>query len=210
MSHPFVISDATPLTYAGPLPAQAEVVVIGGGVIGVCTALYLAQAGQDVLLLEKGRIAGEQSSRNWGWIRQQGRDYAELPIAEEAIGRWKELAAQTNVDFGLRQGGVTYLATSAKELSGYEKWSAFAQKQGIDTRMMTAAETAAAFPDAQRTYAGAMTTASDMRAEPWAAVPALAAITARAGVRMMESCAVRRLDLAAGRVGGVEAGPRAS
>jgi glycine/D-amino acid oxidase-like deaminating enzyme len=41
-------------------------VVIGGGVIGVCTALFLAEAGKRVVLLEKGRIAGEQSSRNWG------------------------------------------------------------------------------------------------------------------------------------------------
>ena len=114
----FPISEATPVAYASPLPSQADVVVIGGGVIGVCTALNLAQAGLSVILLEKGRIAAEQSSRNWGWIRQQGRDLAELPIMVEAIGRWKELAAQTNVDFGLRQGGVTYFANSAKQLAG--------------------------------------------------------------------------------------------
>jgi glycine/D-amino acid oxidase-like deaminating enzyme len=71
---PFPISEATAITFAGPPPSEADVVVIGGGVIGVCTALFLAEAGKRVVLLEKGRIAGEQSSRNWGWIRQQGRD----------------------------------------------------------------------------------------------------------------------------------------
>ena len=80
----FPLSCDTPITYGGPLPDKTDVVVIGGGVIGVCTALYLARSGQQVALLEKGRIAAEQSSRNWGWIRQQGRDPAELPIMIEA------------------------------------------------------------------------------------------------------------------------------
>ena len=53
----FPISDTSPVTYAGPPPAETDVVVIGGGVIGVCTALFLAEAGQRVVLLEKGRIA---------------------------------------------------------------------------------------------------------------------------------------------------------
>ena len=51
------------------LPDSAEVVVIGGGIIGASTALELAERGVDVVLCEKGHIAGEQSSRNWGWCR---------------------------------------------------------------------------------------------------------------------------------------------
>jgi glycine/D-amino acid oxidase-like deaminating enzyme len=66
---PFPISEQSPIAFAGPLPAETDVVVIGGGVIGVCTALYLARKGRRVVLLEKGRIAGEQSSRNRGAIR---------------------------------------------------------------------------------------------------------------------------------------------
>ena len=54
------------------LPAKAAVVVIGGGIIGTSAALALAKRGIDVVLCEKGQIAGEQSSRNWGWVRKQG------------------------------------------------------------------------------------------------------------------------------------------
>ena len=119
---PFPISLSTPITYAGPPPSAADVVVIGGGVIGVCTALFLAEAGKRVVLREKGRIAGEQSSRNWGWIRQQGRDPDEIPIMAEAQNIWRELAAKTNVDIGLTQGGVTYLAHTEAQMQGYREW----------------------------------------------------------------------------------------
>ena len=200
----FPISESSPVTHAGPPPAQADVVVIGGGVIGVCTALYLAQGGHDVVLLEKGRIAGEQSSRNWGWIRQQGRDPDELPIMVDAIYRWKELATQTNVDFGLRQGGVAYVARTAKQMANYARWLPYAEAHGVDTRMLSATETAALIPGMAESVAGAMVTPSDMRAEPWAAVPALAGIAVRAGATLVENCAVRALGISAGRVEGVE------
>ncbi|MGW8171557.1 MAG: FAD-dependent oxidoreductase [Stutzerimonas stutzeri] len=52
------------------MPAPAvDVVVIGGGIIGVSTALELAERGVSVALCEKGGIGEEQSSRNWGWVR---------------------------------------------------------------------------------------------------------------------------------------------
>jgi glycine/D-amino acid oxidase-like deaminating enzyme len=90
-----VITEATPTAFPGALPEAVDVVVIGGGIVGVSTAWFLAEAGIKVLLCEKGRVAGEQSCRNWGWIRQQGRDWAELPIMMESNRIWRELAART-------------------------------------------------------------------------------------------------------------------
>lgn len=199
----FPIHAESPVTWPGPHPAETDVVVIGGGVIGVCTALYLARGGHRVVLLEKGRIAGEQSSRNWGWIRQQGRDPDELPIMVEANRLWRELAQDTNVDFGLTTGGVTYLAETDKAMESYAAWLPHAQAHGVDSRLLSGAETAALIPGMARSYKGALYTASDMRAEPWVAVPALAGIAARAGVQIVENCAVRALDIAGGRVSGV-------
>lgn len=178
-------------------------VVIGGGVIGVCTALFLARAGHRTVLLEKGCIAGEQSSRNWGWIRQQGRDPDELPIMVEANQLWRDLASETNADIGLLRGGVTYLAEDDDALETFAGWLPHAEAQGVDTRLLTQAETEAMLPGVAKRYAGALYTASDMRAEPWKAVPALAELAVRAGATIVEGCAVRCLDIEAGRVSGV-------
>jgi len=70
----FPFSETDPVSHSNPVPKTTDVVIVGGGVIGVSTALFLAERNVRVTLLEKGRIAAEQSSRNWGWIRKQGRD----------------------------------------------------------------------------------------------------------------------------------------
>ena len=72
------------------LPKKSDVVIIGGGIIGVSTALFLAERGVDVVLCEKGVLGGEQSSRNWGWVRVMGRDRREIPLCHrspENLGR---------------------------------------------------------------------------------------------------------------------------
>lgn len=199
----FPFSEADPIRYPGPPPRKSEVVVIGGGVIGVTTALFLAQRNIAVTLLEKGRIAAEQSSRNWGWVRKQGRDADEVPIAIEAGRLWWQLAEQCGEDIGLQQTGVTYLAGSDKEMAGFEDFMKIAAIHDLDTRLLDGGETANLVKGMARGFAGAMTTPSDMRAEPWLAVPALARLAARKGVTIVENCAVRTLEIAAGKIKGV-------
>jgi glycine/D-amino acid oxidase-like deaminating enzyme len=87
------------------LPESADVVVIGGGIVGCSTAYFLAKRGISVLLCEKGRIAGEQSGRNWGWVRQQGRDPAEMPMIMDSLRIWRGLKEETGEDLGFHQGG---------------------------------------------------------------------------------------------------------
>ncbi|OBQ69169.1 FAD-binding oxidoreductase [Mesorhizobium loti] len=199
----FPFTEALPIQFQAPLPKASEVVVIGGGVIGVTTALFLGRRNISVTLLEKGRIAGEQSSRNWGWIRQQGRDADELPVVIEAQRLWRQLAEECGEDIGLRQAGVTYLARTDKEMAGFAKFLKIAEIHGVDTRLLDQGETARLIPAMSRSFKGAMTTPSDMRAEPWVAVSALARLAAREGVTIIENCAARMLDISAGRVSGV-------
>ena len=199
----FPISEASPVRFAAPLPGRVDVAIVGGGVIGVMTARFLRQKGLSVLVLEKGRIAGEQSSRNWGWVRQQGRDPGELPIMVESLAIWKRLAEEMGESLGFRQTGVLYLAKTEREMAGFEAWTEHSRAHQLDTRLLTGAETLAMLKGAVAPWKGALYTASDARAEPWTAVPALAARAEEAGVLIREGCAVRALDLAAGRVAGV-------
>ncbi len=199
----FPISEASPVRFAAPLPARVDVAIVGGGVIGVMAAWFLRQKGLSVLVLEKGRIAGEQSSRNWGWVRQQGRDPGELPIMVESLAIWKRLAEDMGESLGFRQTGVLYLAKTEREMAGFEAWTEHSRAHQLDTRLLTGAETLAMLKGAVAPWKGALYTASDARAEPWTAVPALAARAEEAGVLIREGCAVRALDIAAGRVAGV-------
>lgn len=199
----FPISDATPIRFSAPLPKACEVVVLGGGIMGVMTAWYLAEAGVKVTLFEKGRVAGEQSSRNWGWIRQQGRDPGELPIMIESLRLWQGLAQEFGTGLGFRQEGVMYLAQTEAEMAGFEDWRKHAVAHQLDTAMQTPAEIKARIPGHSAPWLGGMFTASDARAEPWVAVPMLAAGAVARGAVIIENCAVRRLDVAAGRVTGV-------
>lgn len=199
----FPISEASPVRFAAALPTRADVLVIGGGVIGVMTAWFLREAGLSVVLCEKGRIAGEQSGRNWGWVRQQGRDPDELPIMVESLSIWKQLALQMGEALGFRQTGVLYLARTDREIEGFEAWTEHARAHRLDTRLLTAGATLAMLKGAVAPWKGGLVTPSDARAEPWVAVPALAAVARARGVVIREACAVRGLDLAAGRVAGV-------
>ena len=198
----FPINAQSPLRFPGPLPDAADVVVIGGGIIGVMTAWFLAKTGVKVVLCEKGRIAGEQSSRNWGWVRQQGRDPAELPIMIEALSIWKGLEAEAGADLGFRQTGVLYAANTAKDIAAFEAWLVHAMAHGLDTRIIGQAELQGMLPNAAG-WKGGIWTASDARAEPWIAVPRLADALAAKGVGIFEDCAVRALDVTGGRAGGV-------
>lgn len=197
------ITLANTPAFAGALPEAVDVVVIGGGIAGVMTAHFLAGQGQRVLVCEKGRVAGEQSGRNWGWIRQQGRDPAELPIVVEALALWKGFAERIGAEaLGFRQTGVMYLADTEADLARYADWLPHARAQAVDTRLLSRAEMEAMLP-AKGHWPGALWTASDARAEPFLALPALARMAADGGVTIREGCAVRALDLAAGRVAGV-------
>ena len=202
-----IYSDDLPVTFDDPLPEAVDVVVIGGGVIGVSTAWFLRQKGLSVLVCDKGRIAGEQSSRNWGWIRQQGRDAAELPIVIESINAWEGLAPEihnaTGEDIGFTRQGVLYTAETEDQMDGLERWMEIAGQHQLDTRLLSSDEVSAMVPGPSGQWVGGLVTPSDGRAEPWKAVPSLARTLQKRGGILRERCAVRSIDVAAGRVSGV-------
>ncbi len=199
-----VISEKSPINFQDKLPEAVDVVVIGAGIIGISIAYFLGKQGVSVLVCEKGRVAGEQSSRNWGWVRQQGRHSSELPIMKESLQIWKGLAAEIGEDLGFRQTGCLYLAETAAMQDENEQWLGMARKHQLDTRLLSAKETSALLGQQfNNHWKGAIYTASDGRAEPSIAVPRLARAVQRLDVKIIENCAVRSLDISAGKLKGV-------
>ncbi len=185
------------------IPESADIVIIGGGIIGVSTAWFLARQGVNVVLCEKGHVAGEQSGRNWGWVRVQGRDTREMPMAMDSMRIWRGLADEIGEDVGYTETGCIFTARNDRQLSALATWIETAREYGLDTRIIRGDELRSHIRGSAISWPGALYTASDGHAEPHKATPAIARAAVRRGATVLTSCAVRGLDVAAGRVAGV-------
>ncbi|RWD68545.1 MAG: FAD-binding oxidoreductase [Mesorhizobium sp.] len=192
-----------------PLPSSVDVVIIGGGIIGASAALYLAKRGVSVILCEKGYISGEQSSRNWGWVRQAQRDPREIPLMIESMRLWDRMNEAVEGETGFRRAGIMFAASSDKEVAHNEAWLNQARPYQIDARMVSGAELDRVMPGGARRWKAALYCASDGRAEPQRATIAIASAARRSGAMVLTRCAVRGLELSGGRVSAVitERGP---
>jgi glycine/D-amino acid oxidase-like deaminating enzyme len=192
-----------PVQSDAKLPKTADVVIIGGGIIGSATAYYLAKRGLSVAVVEKGRIAGEQSSRNWGWCRQQDRDRAEIPLIKESLRIWGDLGSEIGAETGFRRTGVLYVTQDPQEMAKWERWMEHARSYQLHSRLLSAAEAQAMTPGCDTKWIGGLHTPSDGRAEPSMAGPAIATAARKLGATIHQSCAARGLETEAGGVSGV-------
>lgn len=183
-------------------PTAVDVIVIGGGIIGTSVSYELAKQGVSVALFEKGVIGGEQSGRNWGWVRQQNRDLYELPMAIRSLQRWDALSSEIGLDLGFSRQGITYGTLSESDLARWEAWGKQAQQIGFVSHLMTAKEARDRIGD-NAAWVGGVWSPSDGKAEPSMAAPAIATGAKNLGASVHQNCAVRGLDISGGRVTGV-------
>lgn len=185
------------------LPASTDVVIIGGGIVGCCTAYYLSRQGIPVVLCEKGQVGCEQSSRNWGFIRKQGRHPAEIPLMIRSLELWHELVPEVGEEIGFHVGGTLYLSETEKRYQANARWLEQAENFNLDSRLLTVAELEKLVPGIRNQQRGGLFTPSDARAEPGPATRAISRLATRHGARVLERCAVRGIDIEGGRVSGV-------
>jgi glycine/D-amino acid oxidase-like deaminating enzyme len=185
------------------LPRKTDVVIIGGGIIGVSTALFLAEKGIAVALCEKGRIGGEQSSRNWGWCRTMGRDTSEIPLAMESLRLWRDMNRRTNRETGFRQAGIMYLCQTEPEIAAQEAWLGQASQYQVDARLLRGATLDSALPGATNSFIAGLHTPTDGKAEPALAAPAIAEAARDHGAQIFTNTAVRGIERTGGRISGV-------
>ncbi|WP_369922314.1 NAD(P)/FAD-dependent oxidoreductase [Marinomonas polaris] len=185
------------------LPDSTRVVIIGGGIVGVTAALALAERNIPVVLLEKGHIAGEQSSRNLGWIRKTNRHLHDVPLAQAADKLWAEMPSRVGRDVGYKQAGIMFLAKTEPQLEMHKSWLKSVESLSLDSRMVTPQEIDELAPGGKGNWLGGIYTPSDGNAEPSIAASAIANAAIEKGAVIVQQCAVRTLSTEGGKISGV-------
>ena len=186
-----------------PFPRHADVVIAGAGIMGCAAAYYLTRRGLSVVVLDKSRIAGQQSSRAWGFVRQQGRESAEVPLMMASIPLWETLERELNFDLEWRQGGCLYVASGEEDWTSFQQWMDVARQHGLDTRTLDRKQIDTVVTGMQGAALGGLYTPSDGQAEPRRAAAAFAARAAQAGALFFEGCGVLGVERAGGAIAGV-------
>jgi glycine/D-amino acid oxidase-like deaminating enzyme len=182
---------------------EADVVVVGAGIVGCATAYFLARRGARVVVVERGPVPGEQSRKNWGFVRQQGRDPLEVPLVMEANRLWQGLERELGADVEWVQGGNLALAADAERLARLEAWLPVAREFGLDTRLLRARDLDAVVPGLAGGWVGGLHTPGDGHADPEKATDAFARAAVTHGASLHLGCAVQAVTTRAGALASV-------
>jgi len=129
---------------------------------------YTATRGFNTVALEKGVVAGEQSSRAFGWIYSNGWDLGKLELTNQSKTIWQGFAERFGEDIGYRQSGNFTRIGSDDEVEMHREWlkAALEIQPLMDSKIVTGAELDPLIPGAGEKFAAALYQASDGTAEP--------------------------------------------
>ena len=181
----------------------ADVVIIGGGVVGCAAAYYLAKAGNtNVIVLEGTKSIGHGgSSRNGGGVRQSGRDVRELPYAMYGIKHlWPTLSEELGVDVEYTQKGNLRLGKTEANLEKLQTLAKNAQSVGLDVRMVDAKEVKEICPYLSDDIIGASWCPTDGHANPLTTTLGYYKRALEMGVRFYTDAEVTELRKVKGKV----------
>lgn len=165
----------------------ADIIIIGGGIIGNSTAYYLAKKGCSVIVLEKSdHIGNGGSSRNGGGVRQSGRDKRELPLAMYGIRNlWPTLSEELGMDVEYYQHGNLRLGKTEDHLRILKNLADNASSLGLDVQMVDGKEAKSICPYLSEEVVGASWCKTDGHANPMLATLAYYRKARALGVRFI-------------------------
>jgi sarcosine oxidase, subunit beta len=181
-----------------------EVVIIGGGVMGASAAFHLAEAGVDVVLLERDTLASGSTSRAAGAVRAQFSDPVNISLGSRSLAAFERFGTRPGAEIDLRQHGYLFLLDDPADVSAFSASVSLQNSMGVPSRMISVAEACALSPLVSPDgLLAAAYSPRDGHCTPEAVVQGYAAAARRLGARIRQHCAVTGISVVDGQIVGV-------
>ena len=187
---------------SAPLPARAQVVIVGGGIMGLGLAYNLCTRGaRDVVLLERGYLTGGASGRNGGGVRAQWTTPTMIRLAKRSLAIGDRFAAEMGINVWFRRGGYLFLAPTREQAERIRNNAQLHHRHGVATRILTPAEAREVVPelDPERFLAAAWNP-DDAVVFPWPYVWGYASRAEALGAKVLTFTRVTGFESAGGRL----------
>ena len=169
-----------------------DVCIIGGGLVGCFAALFLAERGRTVTLIEKRVVGGQASGVNFGNLRLEGRDAVEFPLALAAHDIWERFEAITGETGGVEKTGHAYMAFGAQDHARLDLYAREANAAGIAVELLDRADVRRRWPALSSAVTAATWSSRDAVGDPKATTAPVARMAAQKGATILEHHGVTR------------------
>jgi sarcosine oxidase subunit beta len=187
-----------------PLPDRADVVVVGGGVMGASAAFHLAEAGADVVLVERAELASGSTSKAAGGVRAQFSDPLNIAIGLRSLEAFARFTERPGAEIDLHRVGYLFLLDRADDVAAFEASVELQASLGVPSRMVTVDEAAELSPLAGLDGVIAATfSPADGHAAPEAVVQGYVSGARDHGAVVVTGCEVTGIDVHGGEIGAV-------
>lgn len=187
------------------LPRTASTVIVGGGIVGAAAAFFLADRGeQDVLLIERDRLGSGTTKGGMGGIRHQFVDELDVRLSLMATEFWREFASFTGGAHDFEERGYLFIAETAEGLAQMKEPLPLYERLGLEVEMLDRADIEGLVPGIRTDdLAGGRICMRDGYGDPLSALAGFAGAAVLEGVRVAEGTEVRELSREGDRVSGV-------
>ena len=165
---------------------QADVAIMGGGIVGASAALALRRMGLQVALLERDLCGSRSSGVNYGGVRRQGRPVSQLPLAQRAHRIWANLPNLIGTEGEYQRSGHFKIARSEADLAALENYRTLSRDFDLGIELLTGSRLRAHCPWLGGKAVGGSLCAEDGQANPRLVSPAFAQAARRAGAQIFE------------------------
>lgn len=176
--------------------AQADVIVVGGGIMGAASAFFLRQRGRSVILLERGLVGQQASGVNFGNVRRQGRFLPQLPLANRSRAIWGRLNELLGEDAEFLPTGHIRICYRDEQVGVLEQYAKDARTYGLDLEMIGRNALRERFPFIGPEALAGSYSPTDGHANPRLAAPAFGRAAARNGAQVFENTEIAVVEKA--------------